>query len=96
MTLAPDAIFRTVLKGIPSTKGKRDGRKPVPNHTPFKSLRNNVSFVCPSLTDAVIVSEIEGREREKKKKKRTSLLQELDEPNHFEHRVIFSHVDRNN
>lgn len=42
MTLAPDAIFRTVLKGIPSTKGKRDG-KPVPNHTPFKSLRNNVS-----------------------------------------------------
>ena len=68
MTLAPDAIFRTVLKGIPSTKGKRDGRKPVPNHTPFKSLRNNVSFVCPSLTDAVIVSEIEGRERKKKKK----------------------------
>lgn len=57
MTLAPDAIFRTVLKGIPSAKGKRDG-KPVPNHRPFKSLRNNVSrFVL--LRFAVIVAAIE-------------------------------------
>lgn len=57
MTLAPDAIFRTVLKGIPSAKGKRDG-KPVPNHRPFKSLRNNVSrFVLPRL--AVIAVAIE-------------------------------------